>query len=294
MYGCRIVHDFGFDFPETYGSWHRTLTFRHARQSFLPFCKVKSICFLPNQGRRYTLDIQKCLVTGVSRHYRLIIEDIATFYWREYDRTILYDFNENAGPEQLNYWIVRVAIPLFLKMVDNYVILHAACFEINGQADLLLAPSGGGKSHWIAEMESDRVFSLGDDVAALRKEGEEYSVYPSYPYIRLDRKTESLGRPMHYFQPSPLPLGRLFLLHRHQEKRRANVRKIIGIEKYRVMESARDFKLPLIDSTSAQSWLDFINTISLYKLSLPSGSGGVRKAYRAIIELSNGRIEDME
>jgi len=272
MYGCLIRHDFPFAFPPSATTPCRTVRFRHSPKPLISTLPCRTVTFQPTQGRNWHLEHRSMPTPFFRDHWHLHIEGLGSFYWHRHGTTIRYRLADPQAPEAaLHYWIIRILLPLYLHLVYDYIVLHAASYLIDGKARLLLAPAGWGKSEYIRRLDRLGVPILSDDVTVIERRGACYRVFPSYPYTRRGREPETLGEPLRHFYRLTSPLVGLYTPCYNNEIP-CSVRRLTGVRKYRVLEKAREFRLPWREEKQIGEWMDFIRSVDLWQMPLTLGS----------------------
>ena len=128
--------------------------------------------------------------------------------------------------------------------------LHAGAVAVGGRALAVLGPPRAGKSTTVAALAARGHAVLADDVLALRPEGLRVTALPAYPHLRLwpdvvpalygpgaalppltpnwDKRCLRVDAG---FQPTPVPLGALYLLAPREETADApRVERVTGVD----------------------------------------------------------------
>lgn len=284
MYGCRVLHDFAFEFPPNFlreEPYDYTVRFHRTFRHPLLLRKRESLSFSQYQGRGFTLTIGKTLLPPFSRLCRIDIPGIGSFHWIRGEEVIRHALEAEENTRRALFWIVRIVLPLYGLLEKNLLLLHAASFRIDkNRAAGIIAPSNTGKSRWIEMLDRMGFPILGDDILALKREGKTWMAHPSYPAICLDRHTETLGATLHNFQRHPLEFTGCFRLGYNIYLSDSEFRKIEGIEKVKTLESAREFHLPIHLKEGGEDhlreWIRWLETVPVWSVSCPRQMQGIQ------------------
>jgi hypothetical protein len=132
----------------------------------------------------------------------------------------------SARQDQIRYWFLQKILPVFLTLRGQAEILHAGAVEVGEQVIAFLAASGTGKStlvqHFVSRghnLVSDEHLTL-DSLTNL--------AIPSLPYMRADRRLESLGVETERFCVVPRKISRLYLLEQDHPEAEVNIEELHG------------------------------------------------------------------
>lgn len=136
--------------------------------------------------------------------------------------------------EELRLAILGPALSVVLRQ-RGLLVLHASCVALEDRAIAFMGHSGWGKSTLAAAFHARGYNVLTDDVMAVDLSGDQPMVIPGYPQLKLWPNTaETVGyqddvsplfpdatkcsyRFSQQFQPTPLPLSRLYVLAKDDE-----------------------------------------------------------------------------
>lgn len=123
-----------------------------------------------------------------------------------------------ASDEIIAYWLLRQILPIARLSWGNVEMLHAGGVRIGNEAVAFLAPSYTGKSTLVAHFVERGYQLITDDLLVLqRHEGkppERTWVWPSLPYYRNYRASETLGRYTERYTSAPSRLRVIYVLKR--------------------------------------------------------------------------------
>lgn len=146
------------------------------------------------------------------------------------------ELKKDISKDLLRSYLLGVLMATLLRQ-RGLLVLHACAVERDGIAICFAGESGWGKST-IAEYFCQRGYRLmTDDVLAVRTDADKPVAVPSYPQVRLREESARLLREndpqlevieaqttkwvhaSHEFQPSPMPLSRIYMLKPAYEDR---------------------------------------------------------------------------
>jgi hypothetical protein len=166
--------------------------------------------------------------------------DGAEFLLQDQGRSIWARWYEPLTVEDAATYLLGPVLGFVLRWRGR-VCLHASAVAVEGGAIAFIGRAGAGKSTTAAAFAQRGYAILTDDVAALSFDGQQFSVQPAYPGLRLwsssvaalfgrsdalprlvpthptwDKRYLDLSQPPYQFQQHPLPLRCLYLLGQRQ------------------------------------------------------------------------------
>jgi hypothetical protein len=150
---------------------------------------------------------------------------------------IIIDPVSGADERILRLYILGTAMGILLQQ-RGHLVLHASAVAAEGGAVAFIGESGFGKSTLAAMLHDRGLAVVTDDVLAVSVKGENVSVFPSFPRLKLwedtaaalryDRSTLIQLHPEHEkfnvpvkqeFPQAPLPLKRIYVLAEGKEQK---------------------------------------------------------------------------
>ncbi len=134
---------------------------------------------LTDSGERYTSTIR---LFKDSKSHILSVDCEGSGSFAFTDNSLIIDWNSTGtGP---SHYLQTLGLSLYLEL-HGHLCLHANTLVKDGNAFLFLAPSRTGKSTLTTAMTSRGYSLTTDDMACLYEERQGYSVYSSWPKVRL-------------------------------------------------------------------------------------------------------------
>lgn len=173
---------------------------------------------------------------GSGAAYRFCYDDGAEFLVGRAGDRVAGRWPRALSIDDVGPYIVGPVLGFVLRL-RGVVCLHASAVEIAGRAVAIVGPAGAGKSTTAAAFARRGRSVISDDVVALEDNGDGYTVYPAYPWLRLwspsvealfgsrealpriapndphwDKRFLDLSAGSYDFSARPVPLGALYLL----------------------------------------------------------------------------------
>jgi hypothetical protein len=170
-------------------------------------------------------------------YFGFFYRDGARFAVEPQGREIWADWPDDYTLEDACTYLIGPVIAFVLRL-RGITCLHASSVAVDGQAIVLMGAPGAGKSTTAAAFAQLGFSVLADDVAVLDDKGEQILVQSGYPRANLwpdsvrmllgsedalplitpnwGKRYLALDHEGHRFQPTPLPLGAIYVLGERQ------------------------------------------------------------------------------
>jgi len=215
--------------------------------------------------------------------WALEIKNVLTLRWEENTQTIYYIKNKKYTPQLLLFWVLHTFFPLVLTLGKIAHIFHVSAVNIENQAVLFSAFSGGGKSTLTNYFINKGHAVYGDDTVAIQKDIDGYKVISSYPFHRPYREAEVLGYEIKNFVTNPQKLSRIYRLVQVDETENIVIISLSGVEKFEALYQS-DFVM--FDNMKQERYLfatAIAQYIDVYKICIPWDLTRLDEVYQAII-----------
>lgn len=244
VYSSTICSDIALPLGESItGPVSSDILFRRAEKASLPDTHYW-IEILNSQGRTVHLQSRDPFDSiSATNVWLLSVENVATFWWQGGQRQICYFTSGATNP---GYWLIHLVLPLFKRLEEQVLMMHAAAVEIDNRAVLISAASFGGKSTLThALLDLGHTF-MADDKLGLFIENETLMCSSSYPRCRNYRATEDLGKPVAEHQPSSLAVGGIYILTRSDPEAAVSIEALRGYRAFSLLQENRDIPLSFL------------------------------------------------
>ena len=262
---------------------------------------------LTDKGERYTSVIE---LHRENDRQVLVIDCEGKGAFEFTEEGIKVDWHANGtGPA---HYLQTIGLSVFLEQ-KGHLCLHANTLVKEGQAHLFLAPSRTGKSTLTTALTHEGFTLTTDDMAALFSDGNAFSVYPSWPKVRLwpdsteyfadsasfDKTTvkkvhdrfakNEITFTGQMSEDKPAQISALYFLNRAENytgpveiTRIANSKALILLMQNSMLGDA--YKALGIDKQRVGSLATLINTLPVYEIKYPDGLERLTEVCRQINE----------
>ena len=119
-----------------------------------------------------------------SGEFSLSFQDLAQFFISFDKNQIDCIRNKEVSDQTLVHLFLDQVLPLWFSK-QGYLVLHACSVVIDNQAAIFIGQSGSGKSTLATKFYKSGYQVLSDDFVLVRKDNDNFYLYPSYPSVRL-------------------------------------------------------------------------------------------------------------
>ena len=217
------------------------------------------------------------------------VEDVARFHGRGGESRIFYEVATDKDLDRIPFWFVHVLLPTYLTVVQEYVFLHSAAVEIEGEAVIFLAQSCGGKSTLASQFLSAGHALISDDKLAFSQQDDCYQAIPAHPHNRPNRNREDLGVFADAFMQESAPVRAIFILEESAPGEGIEILPITAIEAFTAIAVNSMHSFPFLKKRQLDLMAGLADRVNVYRLKRPWGIKYLPDVYRAIrLELTDG------
>lgn len=214
------------------------------------------------------------------------IKDVVTLFWDKEREEIHYQKQVGYSAKRLQFWVYHTFFPMVLELRGSYHILHAASVEIEGKPVLFTAPSFGGKSTMTDYFIRQGHIMLSDDTLGIKKIDDIYHTISSYPFHRPYRKAEDLGYRVENFSTTSKPVHAVYLLRKSEQNSKINIRKIEGVEKFKVLHHSSFIMLKFMKQERFTFFTQIAKQVPLFEVNYPHDMTKLPEVYEVIVSHS--------
>ena len=238
---------------------------------------------------RYSAQGREVRFSLAGRTVQLRIEGLVQFSFLLKQSLILCTATSHATVEQVRYWFLQKALPLYLLLSDTVEILHASAVEIGGRIVGFLAPSGTGKSTLLRQFLHEGHPLVADEHLVVL--AGTTTVLPTLPYFRPKRDLESLGERSKSFCTEPRPLEALYLLERGAADAAVAIEPLTGATAVASLCQRKQFEMRArvypasfahLPATRLRRLAALATSVPVKKIAIPRSLGRLPEVYAAI------------
>ncbi len=226
--------------------------------------------------------------TGKHGAWGLEVKDVLSLAWEPVSRSILYGKGKLFTPELLRFWIFHTFFPMVLEWEQSYKMLHVGGVEVGGKPVLFSANSFGGKSTLTNHFVQKGHALYSDDTLAVKRVGEAYVAFPSFPYHRPFRQVESLGIRSENFAGEPAPIKTIFELKRAASDASVEIIPATGVEKFKTLYYSHFIQFPFMKQERFAFALEMAKYVTVYNITVPWDMERIDEVYEAVVKGSVG------
>ncbi|WP_292656511.1 hypothetical protein [Nitratifractor sp.] len=222
---------------------------------------------------------------GTSRgrgDWGLEVQEVLSLVWDAEHRNISYGKGPRFTPELLRFWIWHTFFPITLALEGEYMPMHVGAVEIDGAPVLFSAASFGGKSTLTDHFLQKGHALYSDDTLPIKRVGDDYLAYPSFPYHRPYRRPETLGEPFGNFARQPAPVRAIFELIPAAPDAAVTVTPVRGVERFNILHQSQFVRFAFLKHRRYAFALEMAKVVPVFQLTVPWDLKRLDEVYEAV------------